>query len=87
MTQIPVCVFASGMLLSNLEHDAGLQFGVSVPFAAGPSSLGHLVGNVVCIRSKKEMVRIYAGRIVAAMENLQALGDRAVLSLVGNPMG
>jgi hypothetical protein len=61
--------------LADLSH---LVVG-KLPGTSYSSLFSHLVSNVVQVGSREEMVRIDAGRVVTAMENVDATGDAYIV--------
>lgn len=57
-----------------------------VSFALSPTTFVNRVLRVVFLCAQKQMVRVYAGWIVAAVQHAQAFGDRRVVNLPRNLM-
>lgn len=68
------------------EHIFGREFRHRIGFAAKLSALGDFVGNIVSIRSKKQMLRVNTCSIVALMTDVQTGWDWTFVKLVRKPM-
>lgn len=67
------------------------QFGRSmfgtVKRSVAMSPLLHFVGHIVGLRSKKQVLRVYAAFVVAMMENKKSLGYRPIVDFPRDAMG
>lgn len=54
----------------------------SMTVSVGASSLRVHVGHIVEVRSEEEMVRVATWRVVAAVQNMEPVGDRPMGELV-----
>lgn len=54
--------------------------------AATPTPLAHFIFNIILISPKKKMIRVYANRIVALMQNMERFIKFPVFKLVTDPM-
>jgi hypothetical protein len=64
----------------------GAHPGSELGASALPATLRHLVSDVVSVRPNKEVVRVYADRVVAFVQNVQRLWDRAIGEFVTDSM-
>jgi len=78
---------AIGKTKANLSHVGFVELCTGVLFAAKLSAFAHLVGGIVLDSAKKEMGRIDASSIVAAMANKHTIWDFAIMQAVRKTMG
>ena len=75
---------ALGITLAYFRDLLRRQLCNPVRFAAWLALLGYFISNVVVIRSGKKMCWIAAQRIVAAVENMKTIRDRAIRKDIGD---
>lgn len=80
----PACrVSASDYLyLLVCQHRAAVAFSIAFPTA----TLAITVCVILNLRAQKQMLRIDARRIIAVMQNVRAIWDRAVMQLPRDPV-
>lgn len=58
------------------------KLGNSVPLAARLTFLAGLIGHILRVSPEKQMRRVYAGRVVATMQDMQTVRYRAMVQLI-----
>lgn len=76
--EIGMASFACAICGADLAHSCFGQFVVSAGFSASRPALGASIGNVVCICSEEQVVRVDAPRSVASMQHAQSFWYMAV---------
>lgn len=74
-------------LCANAPYSVSRESGQSVSLPSRCSALSLLVGLVVVVRAEEEVSGVLAASVVAGVEDLEPLGDRAVGELPSEPMG
>lgn len=63
------------------------ELGVGKLFALGLSLFFYLISIVVALSAEKQVIGSNTSRIVATMQDVQSIGDRAIMQFPGNSMG
>jgi len=75
---------ANGEAVANVADNGLGESGGMMTFAIDLATLGNHVGGVALLRSRKQVGRIDAWRIVAGVTNQHSIGDRADEQFVGD---
>lgn len=86
-----LCDPPSGVALPDRHHVGGGEFGMREPFAFYIAAFCGHVFRIIGLRAEKKVFRIYAWRVIAAMQNIRAVWNWTVVNAprktvgIGNP--